>query len=189
MNELIDERTLLIVGCTALVLACLLGIVTAVIRAKRKKAERRKLVSLLEVSRDWQPTWRVNAVGDAWLMEHEKDNIPANFVLRIEEDRLLRDIGGGEIKEIRWRQPTRAEMREIVRRYHLVEGQEKKPPDVIEFEKHLHSGASNGSLAARVGELRPRVDRAAATLVPGPAPDQEVSRQKQTASIAGSGTT
>jgi hypothetical protein len=61
MNELIDERTLLIVGCTALVLACLLGIVTAVIRAKRKKAERRKLVSLLEVSRDWQPTWRVNA--------------------------------------------------------------------------------------------------------------------------------
>jgi len=103
MNELIDERTLLIVGCTALVLACLLGIVTAVIRAKRKKAERRKLVSLLEGSRDWQPTWRVNAVGDAWLMEHEKDNIPANFVLRIEEDRLLRDLGGGEIKEIRWR--------------------------------------------------------------------------------------
>jgi hypothetical protein len=88
---------------------------------------------------------------------------------------------------IRWRQPTRAEMREIVRRYHLVEGQGKKPPDVTEFEKHLHSGASNGSLAARVGELGHRVDRVAATLVPGPAPDQEGSRQKQTASIAGSG--
>jgi hypothetical protein len=56
-----------------------------------------------EVTRDWQPTWKINAVTDAWVMEHEKDDIPSNFVLRIEENRMVRDIGGGEVMEIRWR--------------------------------------------------------------------------------------
>ena len=124
-------------------------------------------------------------------MGHEKDDIPSNFVLRIEENRFLRDIGGGEIMEIRWRQPTRAEMREIVRRYHEGVSEEKEPLDVIEFEKQLRAGASNGSLTPNGRELhRPRVDGAAATLVPAPgphAPDHQVGRQKQSAAIAGTG--
>jgi hypothetical protein len=32
-------------------------------------------------------------------MENEKDDIPANFVLRLEENRKVRDIGGGEVTE------------------------------------------------------------------------------------------
>jgi hypothetical protein len=65
-------------------------------------------------------------------MENEKDDIPSNFVLRIEEKRMVRDIGGGEVMEIRWRPPTKAEVCEIVRRYHEV--QAKLPPlDMIEL--------------------------------------------------------
>jgi hypothetical protein len=44
--------------------------------------------------------------------------------------------------ETRWRPPTKAEVREIVRRYH--EAQAKVPRfKAIEFEKPLHAGASN----------------------------------------------
>jgi hypothetical protein len=38
---------------------------------------------------------------------------------------MVRDIGGGEMMETRWRPPTKAEVREIVRRYN--EAQAKKP--------------------------------------------------------------
>src|SRR4029077_2158719 len=156
MIDLIDDWTLLIVGCTALVLAGLIGVLSAVIRARRKEARRRQLVAMSEVTRDWRTTWKINAVADAWVMEHEKDDIPSNFVLRIEENRMVRDIGGGEVMETRWRPPTKAEMREIVRRYH--EAQAKVPRfKAIEFERPLHAGASNdyadrdGAVAETVG--------------------------------------
>ena len=56
---------------------------------------------------------------------------------------MVRDIGGGEVMENRWRPPTKAEVREIVRRYH--EAQAKVPRfKAIEFERPLHAGASNG---------------------------------------------
>jgi hypothetical protein len=162
MIDLIDNRTLLIVGCAALVLAGLISVLRAVIRARREEARRRQLVAESEVTRDWQPTWRINAVTDAWVMEHEKDDIPSNFVLRIEENRTVRDIGGGEVMEIRWRQPTKGEVREIVRRYHEVQNEAKVPPfDVIEFERQLHAGASNEFYGNRDGKLYRRGDGAA----------------------------
>ena len=99
-------------------------------------------MAVSEVTRDWEPTWKINAVTDAWVMDNEKDDIPSNFVLRIEEHRMVRDIGGGEVTEIRWRPPTRSEVREIVRCYH--EAQFKAVPfDVMEFEKQLNAKASN----------------------------------------------
>jgi hypothetical protein len=135
MIDLIDNRTLLIVGCTALVLTGLIGVLSAIFLAWREDARRRQLVAVSEVTRDWQPTWKINAVTDAWVMEHQKDDIPSNFVLRIEENRMVRDIGGGEVMEIRWRPPTKAEVREIVRRYHDVPNEATVAPfDVIEFE-------------------------------------------------------
>jgi len=81
MSDLIDNWTLLIVGCTALVLAGLIGVLWAVVVGRREKARRRQLVAVSEVARDWQPTWKINAVTDAWVMENEKDDIPSNFVL------------------------------------------------------------------------------------------------------------
>jgi len=144
MTDLIDNRILLIVGCTALVLAGLIGVLSAIFLARREQARRRQLVAVSEVTRDWQPTWKINALTDAWVMEHQNDDIPSNFVLRIEESRMMRDIGGGEVMEIRWRAPTKAEVREIVRRYHDVPNEPKVAPfDVIEFEKRLHAGASD----------------------------------------------
>jgi hypothetical protein len=139
MIDLIDSWTLLIVGCTALVLAAVL---TAVFLARRKEARRRQLVAVSDVTRDWRTTWKINAVTDACVMENEKDDIPSNFVLRIEENRMVRDIGGGEVMEIRWRPPTKSEVREIVRRYH--EAQFKAVPlDMIEFERQLNAQASD----------------------------------------------
>ena len=138
MFDLIDIWTLLIAGCTALVLAGLVAVLTAAFLARQREARRRQLVAVSEVTRDWQTTWKINAVTDAWVMENEKDNIPSNFVLRIEENRIVRDIGGGELMETRWRPPTKAEVREIVHRYH--EAQVKTPPfGVIEFERHLQA--------------------------------------------------
>jgi hypothetical protein len=162
MIDLIDTRTLLIVGCTALVLAGLVGALWAVILARHEEARRRHLVAVSEVTRDWEPTWKINAVTDAWVMENEKDDIPSNFVLRIEENRMVRDIGGGEVMEIRWRPPTKAEVREIVRRYH--EAQVNAPPlDVIEFERRLRAHASNDYADTnRDGDDRATTERPAA---------------------------
>jgi hypothetical protein len=63
MIDLIDNRTLLIVGCTALVLAGLIGVLTAMFLARQEEARRRQLVAVSEVTRDWQPTWKINLPG------------------------------------------------------------------------------------------------------------------------------
>ena len=45
MIDLIDNRTLLIVGCTALVLAGLIGVLTVMFLARQEEARRRQLVA------------------------------------------------------------------------------------------------------------------------------------------------
>jgi hypothetical protein len=103
--DLTDIWTLLIVGCTAL-LAAVLAVVYLYL-ARQKEARWRQLAAVSEVARDWRTTWKINAVADPAVMEHEKDDIPSNFMLRIEENRIMRDIGGGEMIETRWRLPTK----------------------------------------------------------------------------------
>jgi hypothetical protein len=150
MIDLIDNWTLLIVGCTALVLAGVL----AVLVVRHKEAQRRQLVAVSEVTRDWRTTWKINAVADAWVMEHDKDDIPSNFVLRIEENRMVRDIGGGEVMETRWRPPTKAEVREIVRRYH--EAQSKVP----RFKTMERGHCTRAPATARIAiAQRPKVQK------------------------------
>jgi transposase InsO family protein len=68
MIDLIDNRTLMIVGCTALVLVGLVGVRWAMIPARREEARRRQLMAVNEVTRDWRVTWKINAVTDAWVM-------------------------------------------------------------------------------------------------------------------------
>jgi hypothetical protein len=122
MIDLIGSWTLLILGCTALVVSAMLAAVYLYLAWQN---ERQQLVPVSEVTRDWRTTWKINAVADAWVMENEKDDIPSNFVLRIEENRMVRDIGGGEVMETLWRPATKAEVRQIVRRYN--ETLAKKP--------------------------------------------------------------
>lgn len=71
-----------------------------------------------EMVRDWLPTGRINAVADTPIMLASKDDIPAAFILLVEEDRQIADIGGDPVTEIRWRAATRKEVRRIVARYH-----------------------------------------------------------------------
>jgi hypothetical protein len=176
MIDLIDSWIMLIAGCTALALAGLLALFVV----RHKQARRRHLVAVSEITRDWQTTWRINAVADAWVMEHEKDDIPSNFVLRIEENRMVRDIGGGEVMETRWRPPTKAEVREIVRRYH--ETQAKKPQfRAIEFERSLLTGASKDLVNADPAlAQRPVADAVqgsvGASIAPSISPEIEAER-------------
>jgi hypothetical protein len=76
----------------------------------------------------------------------------------------VRDIGGGEVMEIRWRPATKAEVREIVRRYHAAQNEAEAPPfDVIEFERQLQSRAGNNYVATdRDGDDRAMTERPAA---------------------------
>jgi hypothetical protein len=69
------------------------------------------------IIRDWLATGRINAIADAKVMEGE-DDVQAEFVFLVEENRLVEDISGLPSVEIRWRHPTKREVREIVRRYH-----------------------------------------------------------------------
>jgi hypothetical protein len=115
-------------------------------------------------------------------MDNEKDDIPSNFVLRIEENRMVRDIGGGEVMETRWRPPTKAEVREIVRRYH--EAQAKKPQfKPIEFERSLLTGASKDLVDRRAALTERRAAHDAVygsvdTNIPAPSisPESEAER-------------
>jgi hypothetical protein len=168
MIPLIDGRILLIVAFAALTLAALVAGLTVVLRARRDAVRADKLVPVGEVSRDWQPTWRINAIADAWVMENDNQDIPSNFVLRVEENRMVRDIGGGEVMEIRWRQPTKAEVREIVRRYHAAQNETTPALQVIEFQKQPH-GAANSRLYSR-GNLQ-SVESTAAPLSPALGPE------------------
>ena len=160
------DLTLLIVGCVAVTLAGMVALV-AVIQVRRKRSKREDFVALSEISRDWAPTWRINAVSDAWVMENEKDDIPANFALRIEENRMVRDIGGGEVMECRWRPPTKAEVREIVRRYHSTQSETKVPLAVTDVRRQFSALGVNSKINADSGpRLRDDRSTAAATLVP-----------------------
>jgi hypothetical protein len=52
MIDLIDNRTMLIVGCTALVLAGVIGVLSTIFVARHEQARRRQLVAVSEVTRD-----------------------------------------------------------------------------------------------------------------------------------------
>jgi ABC-type spermidine/putrescine transport system permease subunit II len=52
MIDLIDNRTMLIVGCTALVLAGVIGVLSAIFVARHEQARRRQLVAVSEVTSD-----------------------------------------------------------------------------------------------------------------------------------------
>lgn len=82
-------------------------------------ALRRKPVEVEpHVIRPWLATGRINLLADPKVMESKDENAPANFVLRVEESRLVADISESPNLEIRWRQPNKREAKLIVRTYH-----------------------------------------------------------------------
>ncbi len=50
-------------------------------------------------------------------MVAQAEDISALFYIQVEEKRFANDIGGGKYMELRWRLPTRSEVKEIVKFY------------------------------------------------------------------------
>jgi hypothetical protein len=96
------------VGWVCILAAIALGLVTLLVWATRRKP---KPSPSAEVKRDWIRTGRINCTGP------EEEDVQGTFTLQVEEDRRIADVGGSEFTELRWRSPTRREVRDIVRTY------------------------------------------------------------------------
>ena len=86
----------------------------------RRERKTRNLNFHEQVSRDWLATGRINLGADQQVMEDQDENVPADFVLRIEENRLVNNIAGLPHVETRWRPATKKEAKIIVQRYHQL---------------------------------------------------------------------
>lgn len=71
-----------------------------------------------EVMLDWRPTLRMDARADAAIEESDDDMIPANWVCRTQEIRLVSSVSSTPHAEVRWRQSTRREVRDLFSTYH-----------------------------------------------------------------------
>jgi hypothetical protein len=103
------------IGFAAIWLLILVLLIALFVRDRRRSHHSK--IPPPPIVRDWLATGRINAVADAEAMERA-DDVGAEFVLLVEENRLVEDISGLPNVEIRWRHPTRQEVREVVRRYH-----------------------------------------------------------------------
>jgi hypothetical protein len=95
----------------------ILALLIALFERDRRRSRSTKIAPPPPIMCDWLATGRVNAIADAKVMEGA-DDVKGEFVLLVEENRLVEDVSGLPNVEIRWRHPTRQEVREIVRRYH-----------------------------------------------------------------------
>lgn len=100
-------------ACFALAGLLALGVVWWLLRRRGATDEAEP-----HVLRDWLTTGRINFVANPKIMESEDENIPANFVLRVEESRLVADISGSPNLEIRWRSATKMEAKDVASQYH-----------------------------------------------------------------------
>ena len=91
------------IGLALLSFACL-----AYFRSKKKVFEP-------EVISVWRPTNHIDFIGPDDVMLSADDEVQAQFVLLIQEQRLVANISGLPTPEIRWRYATKAEAKEVVR--------------------------------------------------------------------------
>jgi hypothetical protein len=68
-----------------------------------------------EVISDWRPADHIDFVGADDVMLSANDDVPAQFYLCIQEQRLVANISGMPTPEVRWRYATKAEAKEVVR--------------------------------------------------------------------------
>jgi hypothetical protein len=83
-----------------------------------------------EVISDWRPADHIDFVGADDVMLSANDDVPAQFYLCIQEQRLVANISGMPTPEVRWRYATKAEAKEVVRA--IVTSRDRtKIPEVI----------------------------------------------------------
>ena len=112
---LVANQTVAWIVFAAIWLVILAALVALYLRDRRRS--RPSKLPPAPVIRDWLATGRINAIADAKVMTGNEE-VPGEFVLMVEDNRLVEDISGLPNVEIRWRHPTKQEVKEIVRRYH-----------------------------------------------------------------------
>jgi hypothetical protein len=68
-----------------------------------------------EVISDWRPTNHIDFVGPDDVMLSADEDVPAQFYLCVQEQRLVANISGMPTPEVRWRYATKAEAKDVVR--------------------------------------------------------------------------
>lgn len=63
---------------------------------------------------DWRTTGVVDFTCQDKIMLSDQDGIPAQFVLRVQEQRQVANIAGTPLTEHRWRLATKAEAKDVV---------------------------------------------------------------------------
>lgn len=86
----------------------------------KKQPEKREAEPIIE----WRPTLRMDARAETRIEESEDETIPANWVLRTQEIRLVRSVSGEPHAELRWRPSTRREVKDLIAAYHKARGEE-----------------------------------------------------------------
>jgi hypothetical protein len=82
-----------------------------------------------DVVSDWRPTDQIDFVStDDVMRAEDNEDVPAQFMLLVQEQRLVANIAGAPHPEIRWRYATKAEVKDVVRRVSMSRRDEPKPP-------------------------------------------------------------
>jgi hypothetical protein len=95
--------------------ASLVGLLTSL--ALRAFAFRPKKVFEPKVVSDWKRTEHIDFQARDDVMLSEQEDVEAQFVLLVQEKRLVANISGTPTPDIRWRYATKAEAKEIA---HMV---------------------------------------------------------------------
>ena len=122
---MIDESFLTYLACGFIAAGSVIVLIVCAVGIARRM---RRPAPSPDVKRDWMATGRINAVaGDARkrddVWQNCEDDFPADWLVTVQEDRLVSDVSGDANVEIRWRKATKHEVKAIVASYHKhVEG-------------------------------------------------------------------
>jgi hypothetical protein len=117
----------LVFGAPPIVVACLGYVVFDYIRARRRlKCDRQELALYIEQEKqlnpvviDWRPTGRINMVCSEprLMIDPDLEMEISDFILLIEEKRLVADISGAPTLQTQWRKASRRDARHTVKLY------------------------------------------------------------------------
>jgi hypothetical protein len=114
-----DYLTILLQPASLLLIGAAVGSVVLVIWGLLTFATlgRKKEVYVPKILSEWRRTEHVDFQGPDDIMLSEQDDLEAQFVLLVQEQRLVANISGMPTPEIRWRYATKGEAKEIA---HMV---------------------------------------------------------------------
>ncbi len=110
--------------------------VFAAYRFARSTSQVKTTVAIEKKQNGWNPTGRIDFVSTA----------PAgNFLLQVEDTRIVDSIGGVEHREIRWRSPTLDEVKSVLASYHVQRRLAMTPNYVVSSSNTIRRDPDSGN--------------------------------------------